>query len=545
MAEYKSASAVRRPQHLRKVTYTPLFLAAMLVVGLLAAALTALIGNWYAATRPGWHYGTGDICYLILPGTHTRVRGPLDYEGERYLFGDDGMLVRGWGQYAGGTYYGDAGGHPVTGERVIDGVTYHFDEQDGQFRAGLYDTGAGRVGYSAQGFPLYGYSEYGGSFYYFDEAGLLQTGWVDVGGVRRYYAAEDGTLLAGWQTIGEETYYFQPGSHELFLGEHHVDGAPYYFDAITGAMYHDGFVSDGESTWYAGEDGVCLTGWQDLEDGRHFFGLTGRMAVGYRTVDGALRRFTDDGVLMTGFQTLDGLLYYFGEDGAIRAGSYEYDGEKRLFDATGAALHGWETLSGSTYYYLFGVMQTGEVEVDGETFNIGADGIFRTGLSGDYAYDDHGYMLTGWQTIDGLRYHFGDDGVMSRNTTIGNYKIGADGVATRILRMGNSVRSCFNWVRSYLHYVRIPAQATKQEILQYALDNHRGACYHYATLLNYALNQAGIQNTIVWGTNNNRGTTHCWNILANGMVVDACNNRYMITQEQMAALGYTPNWYQD
>ncbi len=511
-----------------------------LLLGVVLAVLVIAGGvYWFVTTTPGWHSNArSGQSYLIMPGTHRRAEGVYEYEGTRYVFDDRGLLVRGWGEQGGHTYYADDAGRLLTGVQSIDGEDYYLDPDSGEFFTGFYDTEAGRIAYSETGWPLRGVSVYAGVPYYFDADGILQTGWFDGENGARYYALEDGTLQSGWQTLEDAVYHFDADTYVLHRGAALIDGKPYCFDAETGAMLTDTFATYDYGTYYAGPDGVCLLGWQDIDGGRYYFNATGYMLTGYRTLDDALYYFdTDSGKLLTGFNTVDGHLCYFGEDGVIRPGEVEYEGVPHLFDAEGRALDGWQTLAETTYYYVMGVKQTGEVQIEDVWYNLGTDGILRHGWSGNSYYGSTGYPLTGWQTLGKKLYYFDDNGILARNTTIGQYKIDANGVATKQLGAGNSVSSCYYYVRRNMRYARIGADSYAN-MLNYAMTYHRGACYHYATYLNYVLNQAGIANSIIWGLNP-QGGTHVWNQLANGYIVDACNGYYMITPDQMRAMGFT------
>lgn len=519
----------------RRAKRLAVILAVVLV--LLAAAGGAY---WFVATTPGWHVNErSGQSYLIIPGTRKRAKGVYEYEGTRYVFDDRGLLVHGWGKCSGHTYYADANGQLLTGVQSIDGADYYLDPDSGEFFSGFYDTGAGRIAYSETGWPLRGLSVYKDVPYYFNADGILQTGWFDRDdGAARYYALEDGTLQSGWQELDGATYHFDPKTYALHRGNARVDGKRYCFDAETGALLHDTLVRYVAGTCCADADGVCIVGWHDVDGSKYYFDKIGYALTGYQTLDGALYYFEPgSGKLLTGFNTVDGVLCYFGENGVIKPASVEYEGAEHLFDDQGRALQGWQTLAETTYYFVSGVKQTGEVQIEDVWYNLGADGILRQGWSGNSYYGSTGYALTGWQTLGNKLYYFDDNGILARNTTIGQYKIDANGVATKSAFAGSSAASCFNYVRRNMRYTAIGADSY-ENMLNYAMTYHRGACYHYATYLNYVLNQAGISNSIIWGLNP-QGGTHVWNQLSNGYILDACNNYYMITPDQMRAMGFS------
>ncbi len=133
------------------------------------------------------------------------------------------------------------------------------------------------------GSQLYGEQEIDGEWYYFDEeTGIMQTGFVLLDGVTYYYNA-DGTRAGGALEI---------------------DGSWYYFDEDTGAM-HTGFLELADGTCYYDEDGT--------------------RAAGLRAIDGALYYFDETlGTMITDQYldiTIDGVtqLVYFSDDGSMDA----------------------------------------------------------------------------------------------------------------------------------------------------------------------------------------------------------------------------------
>lgn len=107
---------------------------------------------------------------------------------------------------------------------------------------------------------LVGWKEIDSSWYYFDETGLLSTGWLDDDGQRYYLAPDSGARLEGWQEIDGEKHYFNPEEGSMVASNwlkhdekryymtesgnpakelYSVDGTEYYFDEITGEYLLD------------------------------------------------------------------------------------------------------------------------------------------------------------------------------------------------------------------------------------------------------------------------------------------------------------------
>jgi|GEM_PF-1305175 len=171
---------------------------------------------------------------------------------------------------------------------------------------------------TGDGALLTGFACVDGRWYYFDEGGVLQTGWIDADG-QRYYARTDGkvgkkygALLSGWQTI---------------------DGSVYYF----------------KKTASAGKFGLMLDGWKKI-GGKIFCFQDGKLLTGLTTIGKKLFCFSEDGgngergSLVTGWKEIDGATYCFrtsGKIGKTRGAAYRgttvtIDGTSYTFTSSGA-----------------------------------------------------------------------------------------------------------------------------------------------------------------------------------------------------------------
>lgn len=144
-------------------------------------------------------------------------------------------------------------------------------------------------------------------WYRFDQTGKMITGWFildsDI-----YYMDANGAMLTGWQKINDTWYYFYPDNgREAPQGAaatnwQVIDGYNYYFNS-QGAMQKDwinqagrwyylntiqanlegamlkGLFTRNEKTYYTGEDGVMVTGWQQVDGYWRFFHQDGTMAA--------------------------------------------------------------------------------------------------------------------------------------------------------------------------------------------------------------------------------------------------------------------------
>ncbi|MBO5869544.1 MAG: hypothetical protein J6Q89_02225, partial [Clostridia bacterium] len=177
----------------------------------------------------------------------------------------------------------------------------------------------------------------------------------------------------------------------------------------------------------------------------------------------------ENGVLLTGWQEIDSAWYYFGEDYAAVSGSVKVDGVWFNFDETGKTEGTWaNTLDGKRYYYGPGYYYSGWETIDGNEYYF-EGGYPVTGInklwSGEankwYNFDETGVCLgtlDGVCEIDGTYYYLEDgigaekylikvdndyyfaqyDGILVTDTTMyawitncdlptGTYTFGADG----------------------------------------------------------------------------------------------------------------------
>lgn len=114
------------------------------------------------------------LCLAIMTGVPVSAANDNQNQGI-----GSAINYSGWAYTQDGVRYYQ-GGKPVTGLFTLDGQTFYFDN------SGLMQTGWQKVD---------------GKRRYFNEKGEMQTGWVKLSGVR-YYFSEDRVPLTGLQTIG-------------------------------------------------------------------------------------------------------------------------------------------------------------------------------------------------------------------------------------------------------------------------------------------------------------------------------------------------------
>lgn len=255
---------------------------------------------------------------------------------------------------------------------------------------------------------LVGANKIGGKWYYFDESGLLQIGWIEQDGTLRY-ADREGVLLTGLQTVDNKLFFFN-------------------------------------------EDGTAANEWQTVGD-KLYYAQNGEVATGLITVG-------DDS-------------YFFGSDGVVKDGLFEENGVTYYADPTDHKLaEGVKTVDGKTYCFVKGAASTG------------------------------------WVVLGNTRYYFYDNGTMATNATIDGRTIGPEGKAGKVPatpgnlnaylddyleKYGRDEKGIYNAVRDNVYYKYADHEATMEETACAAINNGKGACWHFASLGYLLYQRAGYE----------------------------------------------------
>ena len=132
--------------------------------------------------------------------------------------------------------------------------------------------------------------------------------------------------------------------------------------AVLSADVSAEWVKSGSSYSYKDDTtGKKLTGWQEIDGGKYYFGKDGKALTGWTKINGDRYYFSaaKKGRMLTLWAKIGGKQYYFGNDGVMRTG--------------------WVKLSGKTYYFgNDGVMRTGRIKLDGRIYDFGMSGVLRS-----------------------------------------------------------------------------------------------------------------------------------------------------------------------
>ena len=241
----------------------------------------------------GWQT-IGDYSYYFDPDTQARVTGIQEIDGKLYVFSvlgrqyrgpkfvktaagncfvnSDGTLLKGWRKYYGSWYYFQDNGLMKTGKLILNGKTYFLD-QEGIRQTGWYKTKS--------------YT------YYLNKDGVAVTGWRTIGG-KRYLFTHNGVMKTGWYKTSGHIYYLGPKGNQL-TGFRTIEGAKYY-------LLKDGSVTKGwrriSRKWYYFKSCKAQTGWLQLGSKKYYLDKNGVMVTGKKTIDGVVYRFNSQGVLI-------------------------------------------------------------------------------------------------------------------------------------------------------------------------------------------------------------------------------------------------------
>ena len=175
---------------------------------------------------------------------------------------------------------------------VADDVHFHVDASAHEGGAWVNDPAGWKYCYTdltcAKG-PL----AIGADSYYFDENGILGTGWVSYDGAW-HWLGTSGRIATGWTKVADAWYYMD-NSGAMTTGWTQVRG----------------------SWFYLADSGKMATGWTKIGDSWYYFQESGAMATGWVNDGGTWYYLNESGQMVTGRVQIDGTWYTFDKSGAL------------------------------------------------------------------------------------------------------------------------------------------------------------------------------------------------------------------------------------
>lgn len=199
-----------------------------------------------------------------------------------------------------------------------------------------------------------------------------------------YCEDQDGNRVYGLQTVDGDLYYFgEEGDGMMKHGVNYVDGKIYYFDE-DGKAPKSQFVTPYYDTYYFEADGSPHTGWLDLDGEKYYADEMGTILKGVQTIDGKSYLFdrNDNGKMVTNKMAHDweGTQdHYYGDDGVMQTGFVAYEGNTYYFYEDGNMARGWQTIDGNTYFFdnNNGIMATGTTFIYWRDYEFDENGVLH------------------------------------------------------------------------------------------------------------------------------------------------------------------------
>lgn len=337
----------------------------------------------------------------------------------------------------GNWYYLDSDGHKLTGPQTIDSFNLYFHDNGIQAKGEkvtidgkdyYYDKDNGRKVTDTS-------IEVDGKTYLADADGILTektqlpTQVVTGGHFQSdnqkdwYYYTANGEKLTGWQNVDGVILYFDKDGRQAKDKIVQIDGKTYYFDKNNGRMVKNQWTSvnvgginpasQDYRSYYLGNDGAAVTGWQDI-DGKHlYFTETGLYAHnGIYSINGKNYLFDPKGqlvkdaygdVIEPGARVRLTYTYRTNADGEVLTGKQIIDGKEYIFGSTGQVVDGVVRYDGKLY-----LVKDSKIEKNyfGAFFSKN-EILGGTSFSGIYGTDNNGVLLEGIQRgSDGQLHYF-------------------------------------------------------------------------------------------------------------------------------------------
>ena len=401
--------------------------------------------TWNAVINPMNTYNDfgGRLTWKAASAQTSNQGWVLKYGGW-YFYVDGEMITSNWKAYGGKWFYFGADGRMLTGRQQIDGNYYYFGEGKGGYPLGARVSGlvidlpntGDRYFYDDNGVWQPSYSgvddsgiEYmkngwqqvfdadgsGNYKWYFIRNKAKVTGWLYSNGYWYYLDPTTGAMVTGWLTWKGNTYYLRPlqkaiedniptkeGSM-LCDCSATIGGTVYTFDK-SGALIGGKMETNpmGLATGFQNEGSSAIPDWK-------FYGSDGKMATGWKLLDGTWYYFDSKGTMQTGWKYIKGAWYYLTK-WELKSGGVESDPSdweeidlsvNPKTSGAGAMVTGFNTIP-----YTKNGVNTVKTYYFKPSGALNGKGWIKVGLKW-YHLEEDGVVNTGWFR-DGTKWYFLD-----------------------------------------------------------------------------------------------------------------------------------------
>ena len=245
---------------------------------------------WYrhadgSYTTNGWEVING--AWYYFDGAGWMVTGWVKLSGTWYYLTGSGAMATGWIQTGGTWYYMNTSGAMVTdtwiGNNYVDGSGAWIPGKV-KAQAGWVQSGSRWWYRHADGsYTRNNWEMINGSWYYFDGAGWMVTGWLKLGNNWYYLNPGNGAMVTGWLQLGS-TWYYMNGSGAMetdtWIGNSYVDANGVWDQSKTKAQAY--WVQNNGRWLYVQEDGsYAKSTWKTIDGKEYYFGADGYMVTGW------------------------------------------------------------------------------------------------------------------------------------------------------------------------------------------------------------------------------------------------------------------------
>lgn len=391
-------------------------------------------GEWhfYRAKQDGsvyrneWYESYGGWLYYDNKG-HQLTGGKATIHGNDYYFYDGWMVESAYVNTEDGLYFANKSGAL---SKAKDGTYYHGTN----FNMVIVKNG---ITVKNQWITL------DGDWYHFDDRGNADTGSTQIGDYL-YYFDNDGVMQSnGWIFDSDDEYYrsvmYAESAGRLKIGQQYINGKWYYFDdngyLMTGVVEYNGHK------YLCGKDGAYIktvpqNGW-DQNNGTWYYWENGEyLSDTEKTIGDYTYYFDYDGVMIKNRALMSNVYDAYGHK--IKQGWYLLNGSWYYIDPdTTEYVTGEKNIGGKEYYFDYdGIMQTGEIEIDGELRVYGQQGNLISRQSID--------KLNGWKLFGGRYYYYKNGSPYTG--WVGNYYVEGGRMLTDAVRDGYYVNDKGVWV---------------------------------------------------------------------------------------------------
>ena len=245
---------------------------------------------WYrhadgSYTTNGWEVING--AWYYFDGAGWMVTGWVKLSGTWYYLTGSGAMATGWIQTGGTWYYMNASGVMVTdtwiGNNYVDGSGAWIPGKV-KAQAGWIQSGSRWWYRHADGsYTRNNWEMINGSWYYFDGAGWMVTGWLKLGNNWYYLNPGNGAMVTGWLQLGS-TWYYMNGSGAMetdtWIGNSYVDANGVWDQSKTKAQAY--WVLNGDRWMLVQEDGTYAKKcWKTVGGKEYYLDENGYMVTGW------------------------------------------------------------------------------------------------------------------------------------------------------------------------------------------------------------------------------------------------------------------------